>query len=258
MQRGIYPLRVDISKKGLFRRPAVYQVFERHAPMMNTMRIYGKGFFYDSENFAGSILRAYQEGMRIGDAIRAARKAAGISQAELAHRLDVTQGAVSAWELGRNEPPLETLNKISKICDAKHLRLALDPVSGNTRVMGYVGAGSRVYAENADTLDFIRKPPGAPDGAEAVIVRGNSMLPLLRAGQVLVYWSKHEDPTHDIGELCVCKLADDESMLVKTVMQGSKKHHFTLTSLADEPIVNVLLEWTAPVELILRRANWSD
>ena len=43
-----------------------------------------------------------------------ARKRAGISQAELADKLAVTQGAVSQWETGQTFPRIESLMKISE------------------------------------------------------------------------------------------------------------------------------------------------
>jgi len=39
----------------------------------------------------------------------------GLTQEELAKRLDVQQSYVSQWELGKTEPPKEALNKIEKI-----------------------------------------------------------------------------------------------------------------------------------------------
>ena len=40
---------------------------------------------------------------------------AGISQAELAKRLEITQGAVSHWLTGRNTMPGELVIKVSKL-----------------------------------------------------------------------------------------------------------------------------------------------
>ena len=41
--------------------------------------------------------------------LRRARKAAGLTQQQLADRLHVTRQSVSSWELGRTEPDLQTL-----------------------------------------------------------------------------------------------------------------------------------------------------
>lgn len=52
----------------------------------------------------------------IGGAIRAWRRAAGLSQAGLAERIGTTQSAVSRWEHGREEPRLSTLAAILGGC----------------------------------------------------------------------------------------------------------------------------------------------
>lgn len=49
----------------------------------------------------------------IGSRIRAARTRAGLTQSELARRCNVTQGRVSAYEVGRNQPSNTTLDRIS-------------------------------------------------------------------------------------------------------------------------------------------------
>ena len=50
--------------------------------------------------------------MNIGDNIKNSRKKAGVSQAELAERLQVYQKDVSRWETGERTPSLEVFAKI--------------------------------------------------------------------------------------------------------------------------------------------------
>lgn len=45
--------------------------------------------------------------------IRRIRESAGISQAELARRLGVTQAAVARWESGRRRAKIDTLHRIA-------------------------------------------------------------------------------------------------------------------------------------------------
>lgn len=45
------------------------------------------------------------------------REKKGISQAQLAMMLGVTQGSVSAWETGRWEPSIDMIRKIAQILD---------------------------------------------------------------------------------------------------------------------------------------------
>jgi transcriptional regulator with XRE-family HTH domain len=52
----------------------------------------------------------------IGSEIKRWRSGAGLSQAELAVRLDTTQSVVSRWENGHDEPRLGTLAAILSAC----------------------------------------------------------------------------------------------------------------------------------------------
>lgn len=51
--------------------------------------------------------------MNTGERIKAARKAAKISQSELGNILGVSQAMISAYEMGIRNPKLETLSKIA-------------------------------------------------------------------------------------------------------------------------------------------------
>lgn len=53
--------------------------------------------------------------MSIGENIKAARKAAGVTQAELAEKLGVYQKDISRWEKGEIQP---SLNAFAEICRA--------------------------------------------------------------------------------------------------------------------------------------------
>jgi transcriptional regulator with XRE-family HTH domain len=50
------------------------------------------------------------------EAIRQARKDAGLTQVELAERLGVTQNAVSHWERGLGLPEIRRIYRIERIC----------------------------------------------------------------------------------------------------------------------------------------------
>jgi predicted nucleotidyltransferase/DNA-binding XRE family transcriptional regulator len=61
-----------------------------------------------------------------GSVLRRARKAAGLTQAELARRAGVTQSVVSAYEAGRREPALSTLARLIDATGAT-LQLRVEP-----------------------------------------------------------------------------------------------------------------------------------
>lgn len=54
------------------------------------------------------------EKMNVGENIKAARKAAGVTQAELAERLGVYQKDISRWEKGEIQPNLGTFADICR------------------------------------------------------------------------------------------------------------------------------------------------
>lgn len=53
------------------------------------------------------------------EALRSARKAAGLSQQELADRIGVSRPRISEWELGTRTPGLETIIKIAQAAGLK-------------------------------------------------------------------------------------------------------------------------------------------
>lgn len=65
-----------------------------------------------------------QIGMVSGDLIREARLRAGLTQTQLAERLDKAQSEIGRWERGEVVPSLETLRRVVRACDLDvHFRL---------------------------------------------------------------------------------------------------------------------------------------
>jgi transcriptional regulator with XRE-family HTH domain len=64
--------------------------------------------------------------MDVGATILAARRQAGLTQAELAERCGTSQATLSAYEHGRKRPSAETLDRI---LGAAGVRLAIEPAS---------------------------------------------------------------------------------------------------------------------------------
>jgi len=69
--------------------------------------------------------------IKIGTAIAEARKAAGITQEQLANQINVSAQAVSKWENGRNLPDLENLLLIAEVTNVPYSNiLVLDEKKG--------------------------------------------------------------------------------------------------------------------------------
>lgn len=57
--------------------------------------------------------------MMLGKRIRMLRHKSGMTQGDLAKKLEISQSAVGMYEQGRREPPYDLLIKISKLFDVK-------------------------------------------------------------------------------------------------------------------------------------------
>lgn len=72
----------------------------------------------------------------IGEQIKAARKAKGVSQEELAVRLGVVRQTVSKWENGMSVPDADVLIKIAELLDVTVSQLlGIEPESGSVQDM---------------------------------------------------------------------------------------------------------------------------
>ena len=101
-----------------------------------------------------------------GRIIREARRRAGISQAELATRLDTSQSVIGRWETGRRTPSIESIVAAVRVCgfelqlglanrDSDHERL-IDDALGLTPVERVQALLTRLEAERV--LHRARRP----------------------------------------------------------------------------------------------------
>ncbi len=67
-----------------------------------------------------------KKSLNLGSKIKTARKQAGFSQKELAQALNLSDKAVSSWEVGRAQPPVSTLREISRVTNYPIIKLADD------------------------------------------------------------------------------------------------------------------------------------
>jgi phage repressor protein C with HTH and peptisase S24 domain len=137
----------------------------------------------------------------------------------------------------------------------KVLKALQIPINRKSQVVGEVGAGAKIYpyddhAKGAG-LEEVDRPLGddLPEQMVAVRVKGDSMQPQFDSGWLLFY-EKAQDgvPPDCINALCVVKLSD-ESVLVKTLKQGSKPHLYHLISKNSgyETLVDQEVVWAAKV-----------
>jgi phage repressor protein C with HTH and peptisase S24 domain len=127
------------------------------------------------------------------------------------------------------------------------------PVRRRIPVVGYVGAGETIFAMDDHSqgagMDEIEPPPDQGEGGIAVVVRGNSMAPRFKDGELLGYSRERGlNPERCYGAECVVQTLDGRK-LVKLLERGSRPGVFTLVSVNSSiPIEHdVELEWVAPV-----------
>lgn len=158
----------------------------------------------------------------------------GISQAELAKALHISQGTVGNWETGKRTPDTDMLKTISRF-----FRVTVDELIGNTHeppeysnineiipqdniykipVYETVSAGFGAFAQD-EILEYIPVVITNPYDARDTIgirVKGNSMYPKIEDGDIIIV---RKQESVDSGSIAVL-LLDGEEGLVKKVEYG--------------------------------------
>lgn len=150
-------------------------------------------------------------------------------------------------EKGR-DVQLGTLTKLASALDVELSELLAAP---RVTVAGYIGAGGEIIFEDLGREETVIRPPGISGTLVALVVRGSSMLPKYKDGDILYVQRQHDGWLPDyLGEDCAVRLASGETY-IKQFLQGSAPDRFTLMSLNAPPIVDVEIEWATPVLFIM-------
>jgi transcriptional regulator with XRE-family HTH domain len=209
--------------------------------------------------------------------IRAARKAKGWTQTDLAKKIGVPMTTLATWEQGKAQPRFPAMVMLVKTLDIKIdlpddsyeqlLEAIGEPVvhEGSTDwdgapsekrmvpVVGYVGAGGEI--EPIDDhgmgagMDETDVPPNAAPGTVAVKVRGDSMIPMLYEGMIVFYSLRLSNISDHLHKPIVVHFADGRKA-IKTVITGSQKGVYTLTSFNASPIPDIKIESVSPIDWI--------
>lgn len=152
--------------------------------------------------------------------LRGLRLARGLTMADLAERIGVSQPAISQWESGREKPGRESLLKLSvelgvapedlmatapspaQVAQPQPQQMPADvPVFGTA-----VGGESGDFSFNGEVIDYVRRPHGVAQmrNIYALWVTGDSMSPWNQRGD-LIYVTPTRPPA--IGDHVVVELA---------------------------------------------------
>lgn len=175
---------------------------------------------------------------------------------EVAERLGISTAQVSRLERGTSDLSGDRLGQFAALYGTSIADLL---VSRPTQVplVGYIGAGAEFYPFDAAPLggglDQVEPPPHESRPLVAVEVRGDSMFPAYREGD-LIYYARDGAALDEaaIGAECVVKVSDGATY-VKTLMRGSRANLWTLLSYNAPPLENVAIEWAAPVLWVDKR-----
>lgn len=159
--------------------------------------------------------------------VKELRKQKHITQEELGKVLDIQKAAISKYENGRAEPSTEVLKKMSSF-----FGVSIDYLLGNSiakeanqkvgrgvriPVLGRVVAGIPIEAVE-EILDYEEITPELAATGEffALQVRGDSMLPTLRDGDVVIV---KKQPTVDSGDIAIV-LVNGNDATVKEIKES--------------------------------------
>lgn len=141
-----------------------------------------------------------------------------------------------------------TLSRLASVLDVSlDTLLSLPPV----QIVGFIGAGGSIVFEEFLSDESAPRPPAISGELEALVVRGDSMLPKYKDGDIIYIQKQHDGLLEDyIGEECAVRLVTGETYL-KQLIRGSEPQRFTLLSLNAPPIEDVEVEWATPIAFIL-------
>lgn len=118
-------------------------------------------------------------------------------------------------------------------------------------IVGYIGAGGAVIFEDIGSDETVIRPPNVSIRLVALVVRGDSMLPKYRDGDIIYIGRDHDGILPEyLGRDCAVRLATGETY-IKQIIAGSEEGRFTLISLNAPPIENVEVTWATPVAFIM-------
>lgn len=163
--------------------------------------------------------------MSFSELLKQCRKKQGISQAELASKLGVTQQAVGKWESGKSSPDPSTVARIAELLNttADYLLGLYRPVSNVSApeerffgsyseslipVIGTVKAGYGALAFEEDYgQEYARVKD--PSNYFYLVVRGDSMEPRIHDGDLVAIRSQ---PEVEQGEIAAVLIGDEATL----------------------------------------------
>lgn len=193
----------------------------------------------------------------IGDRIAYLRNKAGLTQAELAKLIGVNQSNIARWEMNAQAPRQMAAGNLATALGTTTdwLIKGGELESSNTRkIVGLVGAGGSVSpCDDDNDLGYIDPPFLTPKDSVAVEVRGDSMVPLMEEGDLVLYRMDAPFILQDcINRRCVVQ-TEEGSVYVKRLRFAQMEGCFDLESMNAPTLKNQRIVWAGPVLGIVYR-----
>lgn len=166
----------------------------------------------------------------LGQTLKKLRVQKNKTQTDIAKIIKKSQQSYAKYELGMNEPDIQTLNSL-----AEYYCIPVDVLTGNkikigikVPVLGEIPAGVPLDAiENIEDYEEISEALAATGEFFALKVKGDSMSPQILAGDVIIF-RVQEDA--DNGSTCVVFVNGDDATLKRI-----KKSSNGITLLPNNP-----------------------
>lgn len=187
--------------------------------------------------------------------IRELRRAAGLTQTQLAKATGYEQSEISLWETSTRPISDQKLKIIAKAlrCDIRDLfgeSTHKIPISGFVSTFGTVSF--------VDTPHSTKVPPGMdPEKTSALLVKQS--FPPFNAGWLFFYETKFPGVPHQfLNELCVVGLKDGQTFIRK-ITASEKPGQYNLMSIGhNEPeIKHAFVEFSAIITFMKRHEEYS-
>jgi transcriptional regulator with XRE-family HTH domain len=204
------------------------------------------------------VYRMTDDQQRSAQQIRLWRKRRKMTLETLAARLGTSAGHLHKWETDKVAVNVDRLCDIARILEIGLNDLLLDPTRFNcTPVIGVLDHfGSVEIVEDfasGQPMKFVDAPDGIDVKSGAAIeVAGDALQPIPNGW--LVYFNRVYGNSHyggisneAVGGLCVAKIADAPQMIVRRIGEGSKPPLYNLFSPHTTEILDITLDWAAPV-----------
>lgn len=200
-----------------------------------------------SKNVSAGETRALR--IKVGKRLAIARKAAGLSQRQLAEAVGATEGSIGHYEKGRRSLPPEVAMRIAPYLHTtpEYLLWGNDSRKvGGMPLSGVIGRAGIVSPMGQEDAEMVPIPPG---GTSTDLLAYRIQTPTLgrfAPGDIIYTQSETSNLDDCFGRMCLVELEDGRTLL-RTVQPGDTPGLVTLTANGASEMRNLRIATCRPV-----------